>query len=109
MISRRVFISWTSASRKATATRNPNSISDTNAFLSLCSSQTVKMDSQSEDDYMCPVCRDIFMDPVLLSCSHSFCKECLQQFWKTKTIQECPVCRSRYSKTYQVTYVTMVP
>uniref|UniRef100_A0A671RT83 Zinc-binding protein A33-like n=1 Tax=Sinocyclocheilus anshuiensis TaxID=1608454 RepID=A0A671RT83_9TELE len=65
----------------------------------IAGAQTVKMDSQSEDDYMCPVCRDIFMDPVILSCSHSFCKVCLQQFWKTKTIQECPVCRSRYSKT----------
>ncbi|XP_073698282.1 nuclear factor 7, ovary-like [Garra rufa] len=55
------------------------------------------MDSQSEDDCICPVCRDIFMDPVLLSCGHSFCKECLQQFWRTKTIQECPVCRRRSS------------
>ncbi|CAM4610264.1 unnamed protein product [Leuciscus chuanchicus] len=24
---------------------------------------------------------------------HSICKECLQQFWKTKKTQECPVCR----------------
>ncbi|KAG1949093.1 tripartite motif-containing protein 35-like [Pimephales promelas] len=28
----------------------------------------------------------------------SFCKECLQQFWRTKTSQECPVCRRRSSK-----------
>ncbi|KAG1949101.1 tripartite motif-containing protein 35-like [Pimephales promelas] len=24
---------------------------------------------------------------------HSFCKECLQQFWRSKTSQECPVCK----------------
>ncbi|ROL15617.1 Nuclear factor 7, ovary [Anabarilius grahami] len=24
---------------------------------------------------------------------HSVCKECLQQFWRTKKTQECPVCR----------------
>ncbi|XP_067237310.1 nuclear factor 7, ovary-like [Chanodichthys erythropterus] len=55
------------------------------------------MASLSEDDLSCPVCREIFKDPVLLSCSHSFCKECLQQFWRTNETQECPVCRRRSS------------
>ncbi|KAK9978967.1 hypothetical protein ABG768_020703 [Culter alburnus] len=56
------------------------------------------MASAAEDDYICPVCHEIFKTPVLLSCSHSFCKECLQQFWRTKKTQECPVCRRRSSK-----------
>uniref|UniRef100_A0A673LGS8 RING-type domain-containing protein n=1 Tax=Sinocyclocheilus rhinocerous TaxID=307959 RepID=A0A673LGS8_9TELE len=51
------------------------------------------MASAAEDDYICPVCCEIYKNPVLLSCSHSFCKECLQQFWRTKKTQECPVCR----------------
>uniref|UniRef100_A0A672KHS9 RING-type domain-containing protein n=1 Tax=Sinocyclocheilus grahami TaxID=75366 RepID=A0A672KHS9_SINGR len=51
------------------------------------------MASLSEDDFSCPVCIEIFKDPVVLSCSHSVCKECLQQFWRTKDTQECPVCR----------------
>ncbi|XP_016345058.1 zinc-binding protein A33 [Sinocyclocheilus anshuiensis] len=55
------------------------------------------MDSPAEYDYSCPVCRDVFNVPVILSCSHSFCKECLQQFWKIKKARECPVCR-RLSK-----------
>ncbi|NP_001038423.1 tripartite motif containing 35-22 [Danio rerio] len=46
----------------------------------------------------CPVCCEIFKNPVVLSCSHSVCKECLQQFWGTKNTQECPVCRRRSSK-----------
>ncbi|ROI38968.1 Tripartite motif-containing protein 35 [Anabarilius grahami] len=29
--------------------------------------------------------------------NHSFCKECLQEFWRTKETQECPVCRRRSS------------
>ncbi|KAL1279613.1 hypothetical protein QQF64_026286, partial [Cirrhinus molitorella] len=37
-------------------------------------------------------------NPVVLSCSHSVCKECLQQFWRTKKTQECPVCRRRSSR-----------
>uniref|UniRef100_A0A672L6W8 Zinc-binding protein A33-like n=1 Tax=Sinocyclocheilus grahami TaxID=75366 RepID=A0A672L6W8_SINGR len=56
------------------------------------------MDSKSVEELSCPVCCEIFKDPVLLSCSHSFCKECLQQFWRTKKTQECPVCRRRSSK-----------
>uniref|UniRef100_A0A673IR79 Uncharacterized protein n=1 Tax=Sinocyclocheilus rhinocerous TaxID=307959 RepID=A0A673IR79_9TELE len=47
----------------------------------------------SAEELYCPECHDIFKAPVLLSCSHSFCKECLQQFWRTKETQECPVCR----------------
>ncbi|XP_058626662.1 E3 ubiquitin-protein ligase TRIM35-like [Onychostoma macrolepis] len=56
------------------------------------------MASADEDDYICPVCCEIFKAPVLLSCSHSFCKECLQKFWRTKETQECPVCRRRSSR-----------
>ena len=51
------------------------------------------MASKLEEDISCPVCTEIFKDPVLLSCSHSFCKACLQQFWGTKESRECPVCR----------------
>ncbi|XP_056121158.1 E3 ubiquitin-protein ligase TRIM35-like [Rhinichthys klamathensis goyatoka] len=56
------------------------------------------MDSKSVEELSCPVCCEIFKFPVFLSCSHSFCKECLQQFWRTKKTQECPVCRRRSSR-----------
>ncbi|XP_053090323.1 E3 ubiquitin-protein ligase TRIM35-like [Pangasianodon hypophthalmus] len=51
----------------------------------------------SEEDFSCPVCCEIFKDPVLLRCSHSVCKVCLQQFWETKGSRECPVCRRKSS------------
>ncbi len=50
------------------------------------------------EELSCPVCCEIFKDPIILSCSHSICKECLQQFWRIKKTQECPVCRRRSSK-----------
>ncbi|XP_032404508.1 nuclear factor 7, ovary-like [Xiphophorus hellerii] len=53
------------------------------------------MASRSEEDLCCPVCQDVFMDPVVLSCSHSFCKECLKNWWKEKPARECPVCKTR--------------
>uniref|UniRef100_A0A672YR53 Nuclear factor 7, ovary-like n=1 Tax=Sphaeramia orbicularis TaxID=375764 RepID=A0A672YR53_9TELE len=56
------------------------------------------MASRAEEDYCCPVCEDIFKDPVVLSCSHSFCKVCLQNWWKEKPKRECPVCKRRASR-----------
>ncbi|XP_036969211.1 zinc-binding protein A33-like [Acanthopagrus latus] len=55
--------------------------------------------SESELNYSCPICRDIFRDPVLLTCCHSFCKDCLQNWWAEKLIRECPVCKRRSSKS----------
>ncbi|XP_029983755.1 zinc-binding protein A33-like [Sphaeramia orbicularis] len=46
-----------------------------------------------EMDCTCPVCCDIFNDPVVLSCGHSFCKFCIQEWWKQSTNQTCPVCK----------------
>ncbi|XP_042257656.1 E3 ubiquitin-protein ligase TRIM35-like [Thunnus maccoyii] len=56
------------------------------------------MASRSEEDLCCPVCHDIFRDPVVLSCSHSFCKDCLKSWWRQKQTRECPVCKRRSSK-----------
>uniref|UniRef100_UPI003AAE9BFC E3 ubiquitin-protein ligase TRIM39-like n=1 Tax=Centroberyx gerrardi TaxID=166262 RepID=UPI003AAE9BFC len=58
------------------------------------------MASRSEEDLSCPVCHDIFKDPVILSCSHSFCKACLQEWWTEKYIHECPVCKRRSLQSY---------
>ncbi|XP_049893942.1 nuclear factor 7, brain-like [Epinephelus moara] len=56
------------------------------------------MASRSEEDLCCPVCQDdVFRDPVVLSCSHSFCKDCLQNWWRQKQERECPVCKRRSS------------
>ncbi|XP_041656019.1 E3 ubiquitin-protein ligase TRIM35-like [Cheilinus undulatus] len=52
------------------------------------------MASRSEEDLRCPVCQDIFRDPVVLVCSHSFCKDCLQTWWRQKPSRECPVCKT---------------
>ncbi|XP_023271898.1 tripartite motif-containing protein 35-like [Seriola lalandi dorsalis] len=57
------------------------------------------MSSRPDEDLSCPVCHDIFKDPVVLSCSHSFCKACLQRWWREKKTRECPCCMRRSSKT----------
>ncbi|XP_019211835.1 nuclear factor 7, brain-like [Oreochromis niloticus] len=56
------------------------------------------MASRSEEDLCCPVCKEVFRDPVILSCSHSFCKDCLKTWWRERTTHECPVCKRRSSR-----------
>lgn len=60
--------------------------------------ESIIMDLLSVEDLTCPVCCEIFIFPVILSCGHNVCKECLQNFWKTKNTQGCPVCRRRSSR-----------
>ncbi|XP_077091339.1 zinc-binding protein A33 [Siphateles boraxobius] len=50
-----------------------------------------------EEDLTCLICCDVFTDPVTLKCSHSLCSECLQRFWTTQTVPQCPVCRKKCS------------
>ncbi|XP_062300500.1 zinc-binding protein A33-like [Scomber scombrus] len=55
--------------------------------------------SRTEIDFSCLICQDIYKNPVVLSCSHSFCKDCLQLWWTEKLIHECPVCKRRSSRS----------
>ncbi|XP_076119274.1 zinc-binding protein A33-like [Alosa pseudoharengus] len=56
------------------------------------------MASKIEEDLTCAVCCDIYKDPLILTCAHSVCKVCLQQFWESKGHRECPYCRRKCSK-----------
>ncbi|XP_053278477.1 nuclear factor 7, brain-like [Pleuronectes platessa] len=57
------------------------------------------MASRSEAEFCCSICQEVFRDPVVLSCSHSFCKDCLKSWWKDKEVKECPLCKRRSSRS----------
>ncbi|XP_048050909.1 tripartite motif containing 35-1 [Megalobrama amblycephala] len=46
-----------------------------------------------EADLSCPVCTELFINPVLLSCGHSFCRQCINDHWTSSRSRNCPVCR----------------
>ncbi|XP_072890286.1 zinc-binding protein A33-like isoform X1 [Hemitrygon akajei] len=50
-----------------------------------------------EDHLSCAVCHDLFQDPVLIDCDHSFCRSCITQYWKRPGTASCPLCRRETS------------
>ena len=53
--------------------------------------------SRPEEDCLCPVCRDFYSDPIILLCGHSFCKNCIHEWWTQKGSKTCPVCKEMFS------------
>ena len=50
---------------------------------------------QIEKEITCLICGDFFTNPMTLSCSHTFCKQCIKNNLKknkTKNIACCPIC-----------------
>ncbi|NXO21993.1 TRI59 protein, partial [Cisticola juncidis] len=46
-----------------------------------------------EEELTCPICCDIFADPRVLPCSHTFCGPCLQGLLRGQRLS-CPSCRA---------------
>jgi len=50
---------------------------------------------QIKEAITCGICIQLYTDPRRLTCGHSYCLICLQQFQKSTSRQkECPVCRA---------------
>lgn len=43
------------------------------------------------EEFQCSICSDLIYEASALACSHTFCRSCLEQWFKTKL--ECPLCR----------------
>lgn len=46
-----------------------------------------------QSELTCPVCLELFRDPVILECGHHFCKVCITQCWEANEVSNCPKCR----------------
>lgn len=44
-----------------------------------------------ETELRCAICQDIYINPMILNCSHSFCRFCVRRWLSRKTV--CPECR----------------
>lgn len=51
----------------------------------------------SKDNYTCPICLGIFVEPCKLQCNHIFCLPCLLELVDFNFIQyKCPMCRNEF-------------
>ncbi|XP_028316269.1 tripartite motif containing 105 [Gouania willdenowi] len=59
------------------------------------------------EDLTCAICCELFRDPVMLSCMHHFCKDCITRCWRgTLGPVRCPNCRKEFSsKQFQTNYL----
>ncbi|XP_041485641.1 E3 ubiquitin-protein ligase TRIM33-like [Lytechinus variegatus] len=52
--------------------------------------------SSSSQNLICPLCLDIFDEPTILTCGHTFCRKCLKEYDLTHQDIDhmvCPLCR----------------
>ncbi|XP_060746175.1 E3 ubiquitin-protein ligase TRIM39-like [Tachysurus vachellii] len=52
----------------------------------------------SKDLLLCPICVDVFTDPVTTPCGHNLCKSCLTQCWDKSQHCHCPLCNKNFTK-----------
>ena len=45
-------------------------------------------------DYLhCTICQEIFVEPMRISCGHTFCKNCINEWFNQRNGASCPTCR----------------
>lgn len=56
--------------------------------------------SIDQDQFCCPVCLDVLKDPATIPCGHSYCLDCIEDYWnrnKQKAQYTCPQCREIFN------------
>ncbi|KAK3563377.1 hypothetical protein QTP86_023329, partial [Hemibagrus guttatus] len=51
----------------------------------------------TEEQLRCPVCLEVFTDPITTPCGHNFCKSCITQSWDTSPQCNCPYCKEKFT------------
>uniref|UniRef100_A0A3B3BNL9 Uncharacterized protein n=1 Tax=Oryzias melastigma TaxID=30732 RepID=A0A3B3BNL9_ORYME len=52
----------------------------------------------SEEQFLCPICLDVFKRPVTTPCGHNFCLSCITSYWDTVPASKCPICKETFYK-----------
>ncbi|XP_013875257.1 probable E3 ubiquitin-protein ligase TRIM8 [Austrofundulus limnaeus] len=51
-----------------------------------------------EEELLCPICLNVFDEPIQLPCKHNFCRGCISEAWAKETAAvRCPECNHDYN------------
>ncbi|XP_045907096.1 finTRIM family, member 67 [Micropterus dolomieu] len=53
-----------------------------------------------KDQFNCSICLDVLKDPVTIPCGHSYCSDCIQNYWDQDDylgVFVCPQCRQNFN------------
>ena len=55
--------------------------------------------SVTESQFRCPICQDIWKNPVSIPCGHTYCMFCINSYWDHAENAQfsCPQCREMFS------------
>lgn len=60
---------------------------------------SIPVDFLSEEQFSCPICLDVFTNPVSTPCGHSFCLSCITSYWDSRAKAcLCPLCKESFRK-----------
>uniref|UniRef100_A0A3P9QEN4 RING-type domain-containing protein n=1 Tax=Poecilia reticulata TaxID=8081 RepID=A0A3P9QEN4_POERE len=70
--------------------------------------QAVQLDRET---FSCSICVDLLKDPVTTPCGHSYCMNCIKNFWEDGEKKEnyhCPQCRKTFTQRPDLQKNTML-
>ncbi|XP_073348202.1 finTRIM family, member 67 [Pagrus major] len=53
-----------------------------------------------KDQFNCSICLDVLRDPVTIPCGHSYCSDCIKNYWDQDDylgVYVCPQCRQNFN------------
>ncbi|XP_061586928.1 tripartite motif-containing protein 16-like [Cololabis saira] len=70
-----------------------------------------KGDQLDQETFSCSICLEVLKDPVTIPCGHSYCMNCINNFWdgeEQKKLSSCPQCRRTFTQKPELVKSTML-
>ncbi|KAK2839904.1 hypothetical protein Q5P01_013644 [Channa striata] len=62
----------------------------------------------SKEQLLCPICLDLFNQPVSIPCGHNFCRDCLKTYWRSVYLSQCPMCKQKFYRKPDLKVNTLI-